>query len=367
MALRRVDGLGGGRPVIARAALIGSSLLVCLLVLTFSLGPLINRVLFDGQTLLLIAFALALVGYFVLSLTWGVLAGSGRFRSYALAQSGDGVFRIVICIGLALLGVHSAGPYGLVMGLTPTLAALLVFRRNSDLLEPGPPAPWRDLSRALGWLLLASVGSQLLANTSILAIKVLATHREQAEAGHFLAAVVITRIPLFLFGAVQGSLLPRLAALARAQQFVQFRSGLKRLFALVIVIGVLATVVCLAIGPELMRILFGSRYVLSADDLAILAAGSGAYMLALAIAQALIALGMHARSSVGWLIGTGVFILVTALGSSLVRRVEIGFLAGAVVAVVVPGLLLWSNWTGLELTINPDLLGISTASLEIEP
>jgi O-antigen/teichoic acid export membrane protein len=366
LAHRRVEGTGGG-PVVRRAALCGAGLAgVVLLALGACAVPIVRH-LFDGQALLLVGLALALVGYLLLSLVWGTLSGGGRFRSYALAQVSDGSLRLGICIVLALAGVHAAGPYGLVLGLTPGVAALIAMRGNRDLLAPGPDAPLADLSAALGWLLVGSLGAQMLANASVIAVKVLATGAEQARAGHFLAGLVIARVPLFLFGAVQAALLPRLAGLARQGRYDELRVGLVRLLALVALIALAATALCFLVGPEALRLLFGHRFALGRGDLTILAAGSGAYMLALAVAQAIIALGLHARSAVCWMVGIVVLVVVTAIGTSLLPRVEYGFLAGAIAALVTASALLWPRLRGIEHALDPDELMVPSVELEFEP
>ncbi|HVX21079.1 MAG TPA: hypothetical protein VHB02_07015 [Acidimicrobiales bacterium] len=365
-AQRRVEGLGAGS-VARRAGFLGAGLAAVLLVGVWIGSGHIDRDLFDGQGMLLVAFCCALIGYLLLSLAWGILAGSGRFGSYAVAQGTDGAFRIVVCTFLAVAGIRSAGPYGLVMGLTPTLAALLAMSRNTDLLAPGPPAHWSDLSSALGWLLVGSIGAQALANSSIIAVKLLASPSQDAQAGNFLAGVVIARVPLFLFGAVQAALLPRLATLCRAGQARQFRSGMLRLLYLVGAIGVASVGVAYAVGPWILQLLFGSRFALGRGDLALLAAGNAAYMLALAIVQALIAVGHHARSAVGWLVGLGVFAGVVLVGSSVLFRVELAFFLGSVAALAVATILLRSSVSGIERNVDPEKLMVPVSELGIEP
>jgi hypothetical protein len=86
----------------------------------------------------------------------------------------------------------------------------------------------------------------------------------------------------------------------------------------------------------------GSDYDLSHRTMGMLAAGSGFYMLALAIAQALIALKGHRRQAFGWVAGL-ITLLATARFASddLYFRVELGLLAGSVVAfLVMAGLLI---------------------------
>jgi O-antigen/teichoic acid export membrane protein len=289
---------------------------------------------------------LSLIGYFVSHLTRGTLSGNGRFWPYSMALGGDGALRLVVTLVLAGTGVRTAGPYGLALGITPGLAAAIAMRGQGELLGAGPEAPWGELSTALSWLLAGSVLSQSLANGSVLAVKVLATQAEQARAGQFLAGLIVARVPLFLFGAVQAALLPRLASLAGAGLHREFRSGLGRLLVVVVGVGLVGTLGAIAVGPAVVRLLFGGDFRLGRGDLGYMAVGSAVYMLCLALAQALIALGLHARSVMGWMVGNLVFLVVIMAGSNLLLRVELAFLAGSIASVVMTSLLLVSALAG---------------------
>jgi len=74
---------------------------------------------------------------------------------------------------------------------------------------------------------------------------------------------------------------------------------------------------------------------LSGRTLALLAFSSACYMLALATAQAVIALKGHALVALGWGIGAVTFVVATYLGGEEVfRRIEIGLLASSIAAMV---------------------------------
>jgi len=244
---------------------------------------------------------------------------------------------MLACAGLALVGVNTVGPYGVIIGLSPIAATLLGVRKERNLVKPGPDAPWSELSSALGYLLAGSVMAQLLVNAGVFAVQLLADAEQKGKhgvAGRFLNGLIIARIPLFMFQAVQAALLPKLAHLAGAGRHADFRTGLKRLLLVVVAIGVLATVTAFAIGPFVVTTMFGADFRLSHTDLGYLAAASAVYMLALALAQALIALKNYPRVVVGWAVGLVVFVIVTALSHDLLPRVEQGFLAGSVASAI---------------------------------
>ncbi|MDQ3354283.1 MAG: hypothetical protein M3507_07375 [Actinomycetota bacterium] len=339
LASRRVRRLGAG-PLVGRAALLGSGLVVVLVIAAlFAARPIISYLL-DGDVLLFAGLLVALVGYFIGHLARGTLSGLGRFRAYSLCLAGEGVVRLVACLILAVGGVTSAGPYGLALGLAPFAGVAIALRGQRDLVSPGPAAPWNELSASLGWLLTGSVLAQLLVNGGPLAVKLLSTEAETAAAGRFLASLIVARVPLFLFVAVQAALLPALAALAGAGHLSDFRRGIRRLMAVVAGLGIAATIGALSVGPWVVRVLFGAELALGRRDLGLLVAATGAYMAAIALAQALIALSSPARMALAWLVGTLSFIVVTALGDDLLLRTELGLLAGCTVAATAMAALL---------------------------
>lgn len=136
---------------------------------------------------------------------------------------------------------------------------------------------------------------------------------------------------------MQAALLPKLAGLAGAGKHADFRAGLKRLLVAMAGMSVAAIGGTIALGPWALRVLFGAEFELGRRDLGFLATASVIFMMALALSQALIALKGHARAALGWVLAMAAFVIVTALGSELLLRVEQGFLAGAVTAASVIG------------------------------
>jgi O-antigen/teichoic acid export membrane protein len=330
----------GVAPVVKRAAVLAAILAAVLLVAIGIATPVILEILFDDQVLLLVGLSIGLIGYAAQYLVRGTLSGNGRFGPYGLMLGSEGVLRLAACAGLAVAGVSTAGPYGIVAGLAPFAAIAIALTGQRNLTDPGPQASWSELSGALGYLLAGSLLAQTLVNAGPIAVKFLAPAHEQAAAGRFLAGLVIARIPLFMFQAVQAALIPRLAGHAAAKRYRDFRSGLARLLVVVIGVGSLATLGAFLVGPWLVRFLFGPGFDLSRADLTYLAGASAVYMLALALAQALIAVSGHARVAVGWLVGVIGFALFVNFGSGLLLRVEQGFLGGAVAAAVAMALLM---------------------------
>jgi O-antigen/teichoic acid export membrane protein len=200
--------------------------------------------------------------------------------------------------------------------------------------EPGPPATWKEVTPNLGWLLLGSLMAASLVNAGPIATSLLASDSEKSLVTRFGYGVILARIPLFLFQAVQAALLPRLSHLAATGQMEEFVVGFKRLVRVVVAVGVLGVVGAFTLGPLAVEILYDST--LSRRTLAVLALGSVFYMIGLAMAQAVIALHGHALVAFGWTAGMVGFVLSTWLiGGEVFRRVELSLLIGSGVAMLI--------------------------------
>lgn len=332
LAHRRAIGQGA-RPVVRKVVSLGAMLVTAVVLVIVLASPLIASAYFDGDYVMVVALVLAFAGYAPAHLARGVCSGSGRFREYALIMGSDGVVRIVLCVVLALVGVEAAGAYGLAVAVAPLFAVVYVHQRGALTTEPGPPAEWSEVTPNLGWLLLGSVFAASLLNAGPIAATLLADETEAGLVTQFSYGVLLARIPLFLFQAVQAALLPRLSRLAARNELAEFRTGLKRLMVVVLVVGVVGTAGAFVLGPWAIEVVYDAE--LSGRTLAVLALSSAFYMAALATAQAVIALRGHALVALGWGIGVASFLLTTWLSSDeLFRRVELGLLASSVAALV---------------------------------
>jgi O-antigen/teichoic acid export membrane protein len=323
----------GGRPVAAKVARLGLLLGGIVALTIVALSPFIASNYFDGDWVMVLALVIAFLSYAPAHLARGVCSGTGRFRSYAIVMGADGIVRILLCIGLAVLGFESAGYYGMAVAVSPLFGIAYIASRGALRTAPGPEATWAEVTPNLGWLLIGSVCAAALLNAGPVLTTILAPDGEpwNSMVTDFSYGVLLARIPLFMFQAVQAALLPRLSRLAASGNFAEFRSGLRRLLVLVVIVGVVGSVGALVIGPFVLEQVYKAD--LSGFTLSILAAGSACYMLALALAQAIIALKGHRLVACGWVFATIALVLGTWLSSDDVfRRVELGLLVSSIAA-----------------------------------
>ena len=325
----------GARPVFLRACLIALvAVLVAGLVLLLFREPLADEV-FSGEEILVLALFLGIAGLGAEHLSRGAFAGGGAFPRYGSQLAIDGVLRIGSAAALAAVGVATAGWYGIFLGLAPIAAVVLTSGWLGPAGRPGPGASWADIGGAVGWLTVGALASQFVVNAAPVAINILAGPEEQARAGIFISVLVLARIPLFLFAAIQATFLPGMAALAAAGDVAGFRRRLGLAIAGVAALGVGGLVVIVAVGPWLVRLLYGSEFVTTRTDLWPLAAASGLFMIGSVLAQALIAVRGYRASVLGWTSGAATFLLVLLLPLRLELRVGFAFLAASAVSVVV--------------------------------
>jgi len=339
LAERRTRGVGG-MPVVRRAATLGVGLGLAVMVLLIATARWSVDELFDHQLLLLVGLALGVAGALAGHVTRGCMSGTGHFKGYGTYIGADGFIRLLGCVLCAVIGVKTAGWFGIALGVAGLLAVPVALRVERPSLGPGPEAALREVSSALGFLLAGSLLAFGLMNIGPVIVKLLASDSQADAAGRFVTGVVVARIPLFLFQAVQAALLPKLSALSAAGRLGDFRVGLKRLMVVVLALAVAGTIVGAVLGPTIVEIMFPSAD-LDSRTLALLAAGSGLYMLALACAQGVIALGGHRDQAIGWGMGIVALAVTTWLVSDdLFLRVELGLLVGSLVAFLTMGTLL---------------------------
>lgn len=340
----------GGKPVIQKMLPLAGGLTTVLIVATLVASPWLTRDMFEGYWSVTAALIITIIAFAPMHIARGIASGSGRFTAYGLILGIDGATRIISCVVLWQLNVTSVGAYAMAVALSPIVAVLFVSARGDMKSQQGPPANFAELTPNLSWLLLGSVMAAALVNAGPIGVDVLANTSDAEKVTAFGNGVLLSRIPLFLFQAVQASLLPRLARLAAKGNLDEFVQGLSLLLKIVVGVAVLGTAGSYVLGPWALDIMYDGG--LDRSTLTLLALASGMYMLCIAIAQAVIALRGHRWVAIGWLSAVVTFLVLTAVSSDdLFLRVEIGLVGGSTAALVIFSLALKSR---IAAGITPD-------------
>ena len=333
LAHRRALGQGG-RPVVSRMLPLTIGLATILIVGVAASSSWLTSDMFDGHWVVTLALVLSISFYAPMHLARGIASGSGRFVAYGTVMAVDGLVRITACVLLWQFGVTHVGAYALAVAVSPLVAAGVVFVRGETKTDDGPPATFSEITPNLGWLLLGTIMAAALVNAGPLGVDFLANASDAEKVTAFGNGVLLSRVPLFLFQAVQAALLPRLARLAAKGDLEEFRHGFSLLLKVVTAVAVLGTVGSFVLGPPILTMVYEGG--LDRRTLTLLALASGMYMLALAVSQGVIALQGHKFVAVGWLSAMIGFLTVTTFASDdLFLRVELGLVAGSTVALAV--------------------------------
>lgn len=334
-AMRRARG-EGNLSYVRHVTTVALALLAAVCVLAILAGPVLSSRLLTGQGELVLLLVLAMAGMAASYMVRGLLSGQGRFDRYGAQLATDGVLRVLAAGALFGLRIDNVAAYGLVLFVSPVAAVLLTTPRPSVLIRTGgPEVAQRAVVRAVGTLLGASVLSQALANAGPIIVQLLATPNERAVSGQFLAALVVARVPLFLFAAVQAVFLPGLAGLVSAGDRDGFRGRVQAVGAGTLVIGVAGALVVWLLGSELVSLLFGPRFSIDRGVITLIAVSGALFMLAQVAAQALLALRADAAVVVGWAAGVGGLLISAAVPGELATRAASSLVCGSAAALVV--------------------------------
>lgn len=333
LAHRRALGQGG-RPVVQRMLPLTLGLATILIIGVAASSSWLTSDMFDGHWVVTLSLVLTICFYAPMHMARGIASGSGRFGAYGTVMAVDGLVRITACVLLWQFGVTNVGAYALSVAVSPIIAAGVVFARGETKTDDGPPATYVEITPNLGWLLLGTIMAAALVNAGPLGVDFLANASDAEKVTAFGNGVLLSRVPLFLFQAVQAALLPRLARLAAKGDLAEFREGFSLLLKVVTAVAVLGTVGSFLLGPPILKMVYDGG--LDRRTLTLLALASGLYMLALAVSQGVIALQGHKYVAAGWLSAMIGFLVVTTVASDdLFLRVELGLVAGSTVALAV--------------------------------
>ncbi|MGW2373983.1 MULTISPECIES: hypothetical protein [Kitasatospora] len=341
VAARKVAG-HGALPAVRRMLLLAMAILVAVCaVLAVAARPIADQ-LFSGDRTLVVALAGGLAGLAVSSVARGALAGLGLFGPYGTQLAVDGGLRIGLAALAAVVGLHSALAFGLILFVSPLAASLIGLRDTLADRTPGPEVSWKQLTSGLGLLIASVMLSQLVVNATVVCVRLLSPkHSEASDALVFAIgqAVVMARAPLFAYSALQASMVSALSGAAAAGDHAEFRKVLTRTTAIVAAMCIGGGLPVIVLGSKLNPLLFNAKDVLGPLDFTWLVFGTLCYVLATVFGQALMSSAQHRRQLVGWTAGSVALVAVALAPGAVGLRAEFAYLAGSLVSAA---LMLWS-------------------------
>ncbi|MDU0312715.1 hypothetical protein RKE38_03385 [Phycicoccus sp. M110.8] len=270
-------------------------------------------------------------------LTRGGLSGTHHFGSYASQFGIEGVTRLVGAGALAVLGVRSPWAFAFVIPVALALAVVGTVRmllRENRVPRPrsSDPVTLRVFLTTLIGMMIATTISMSLVNFGPVAVKALTPSGTTSNAGSYLAAALIARTPIFLFAAVQSVLIPQLVRAVVRRDHAAFRSTVRRVIVLTAGLGVLGILGCLALGPEVLRLMSGPSFHLDRTDITLLAVSTAFILGTLVLQPAAFALEKHWPAVLAWVVAGVSFGVVCLVPGDPVRVVGSALVVSAAVA-----------------------------------
>jgi hypothetical protein len=188
------------------------------------------------------------------------------------------------------------------------------------------------------WVSGIMLAEQTLLNAAVLTVA--ATSSNKALVGVVFQVLLIARAPLQLFQAIQTSLLPHLTGLETTAGHDAFARAIRTTLLAIAAFAAAVALGLLAIGPFVMRHLFGQHFSYDRFGLALVGLGMGLHLASGALNQAALARDRARAAALCWLLAAGAFLgwmLVPVVANQL-ARMEIGY-AGATGLLAV---LLWA-------------------------
>ncbi|HEY6629714.1 MAG TPA: hypothetical protein VI193_12080 [Acidimicrobiia bacterium] len=282
---------------------------------------------FEGSWQYVLQIVLLMVGYSLLFVAKGVLAGRRLFSGVGWVLIVETVARLVAgIVAIQLAGTAESLGWAMVLGGF-SVVGMRWWRRDTGR----PQAPATRASKFLGGYVGGTASSQVLLGAAPIAVAALGA--SPALVSVVFVTFTLFRAPLTLIFALQGRILPYLVGLAHDDD----RSRLSRIARNVVVGGAVLAVtgglVGWLVGPQVVGLLFGEAFAPTQAVAMFTAAGMMAASAAQITGQILVAEARTSRLSAAWLGGllAGVAALLV-LGGEPDIRVAVAFLIGEAVA-----------------------------------
>jgi O-antigen/teichoic acid export membrane protein len=308
---------------------------------------------FDHSSTLYWVLVIGTLAYAASYFARGWLAGHQLFGLYGGLVLMESLSRVAFAVAVAVGIASGQSAVALGIAAAPFVSLVVVpvaFARQRDhrtargVVEPtlGAQGPATEgieelaseisLRRGGGFALSVSgimLAEQTLLNAAVLTVA--ATSSDHALAGIVFNVLLIARAPLQLFQSVQTTLLPHLAGLEATEGREAFARAVRITLLAIAAFGAAVALGLLAVGPPVMRELFGQQFPYGRVGLMLVGLGMGLHLCAGALNQAALARGRATAAALVWLVCAGLFVawLTLPVVSDQLLRAELGYFGAA--------------------------------------
>ena len=283
--------------------------------------------LFEGSYQYVFQIALLMLGYSLLFMGKGVLAGTRHFRDVGWILIVETAARLVAgLIALQLVATATSLGWAMVLGGFAVLGLRWWRRDNGESKAPAAPA-----SGFLGGYVAGTSSSQVLLGAAPIAVAALAG--SPALVSIVFVTFTLFRAPLTLIFALQGRVLPYLVGLARQENHEKLMRIARGVVLGGAALALVGGLIGWLFGADVVTLLFGEEFAPSQTVAMLAAAGVMAAAAAQVASQVLVAEGRTRRLSLAWFGGLVVAVLALAvLSGEPDVRVASSFAIGEFVA-----------------------------------
>lgn len=317
---------------VCKLALRIAGLVAAISVLLLAAAPSLIRTLFFGDSGLWLACLVGLLFAAGMHAIRGLLSGSGKLWGYCAMLFAEGTTRLLGCVLLIVIETGAAW-YGWAFvagsGMSAMTGLYWLLRRDSTAVVSARVRDAGENDRVLT-VVVSCLSTQLLLNLP--AVVVSAANSQ--DASWFAYAVLLSRIPMFLFSPVPSILVASFVSAASISQ-VAVGARLRAALSVTWLLGALGALGCALGGPWSLSVFLGREDLVSPLVLGLLGIGAALVMVAQVFQSAVVAMGRSAIAVFAWLGGVVVLAGSLALPLDPVVRAVIGQLVGPLLVVLV--------------------------------
>jgi O-antigen/teichoic acid export membrane protein len=270
----------------------------------------------------------------------GLLSGRLELTGYASVVTVDSLLRLALVVLVAVigtLGLATVGGFALAVAVSAGVAAAVAWWRVHGLpalppSESAPSTPDVGILSGSARLIIGALCMQLLVNSGPLIARADATPSTVEFAGHLLATMTLARVPVFIFQSLQATYLARVTQAAHQRDRARLRRTLTVLAGLVVVVATLTVLAAAAVGPFLVRLIYGESFDVPREAAVLVAVGVALYVFATVANDTNVALGHHPRVALSWIAAVVAGAVTMALTDSLLLRSTLPLIVGSLVA-----------------------------------
>ncbi len=322
-------GAGSRARVLPVALLIGATLGAVLLVT----APAWAQSLFGSHAAILtVTLTLAVIAFSGHSAVAGALSGAGAWPVYARLVGTEAVVRFLLVGAVALVGVRLVGVEIASAGAAATWIGFFALSSRARAAQHADAdVDTRDYLRRTAQAMLASAASAALLVGFPVLLRLTTPTQEFALAAPLILAVSMTRAPLIMpLTAYQGVAITHF--LSRRHEGVK---PLARIGGAILGVGLIGAILAAALGPWIMRTLFGAAYDVNGLLLGALTGAAALLAVLTLTGAAVLALDRHRAYAAGWGLATLTTCSVLLLPLDLEPRVVLALALGPLVGIAV--------------------------------